>query len=119
MFERTWNKSKATGEGSKEMKGFPEFADLDEIWGTQDIVTNKYVVEAGTNDQPIDADDSSTISSELYSQSLSSDRSLQTSQSDVHDDALLDNELRGRFALQGVVCGGVVASSSSRARLQF
>ena len=38
---------------------------------------------------------------------------------DLDDDALLDNELRGRSALLGVFCGGVVASSSSRARLRF
>lgn len=54
------DKSKATREGSEEIKGFPEFADLDEIWGTRDIVTNKYIVEAGTNVQPIDAYDTST-----------------------------------------------------------
>ena len=46
------DKSKSTGEGSDEIKSFPEFTDLDELWGTCDTVT-KYVVEAGSNDQPI------------------------------------------------------------------
>lgn len=55
-------------------------------------MTNKYVVEAGTNDQPINADDTSTTSSELYSQSPSSDPSLQTSQSD-EDDSIFDAPL--------------------------
>ena len=55
-------------------------------------MTNKYVVEAGINDQPIDADDTSTISNELYSQSPSSDPSLQTSQSD-DDDSTFDAPL--------------------------
>ena len=91
-YKNVKDKSRATGEGSEEIKGFPEFADLDEIWGTRDIVTNKYVVEAGTNDQPINADDTSTISSELYSQNPSSDRSLQTSQSD-DDDSMFDAPL--------------------------
>ena len=48
------DKSKSTGEGSDEIKSFPEFTDLDELWGTRDTVTNKYVVEARSNDQPID-----------------------------------------------------------------
>ena len=48
------DKSKSTGEGSDEIKNFPEFTDLDELWGTRDTVTNKYVVQAGSNDQPID-----------------------------------------------------------------
>ena len=48
------DKSKFTGEGSDEIKSFPEFTDLDKLWGTHDTVTNKYVVEAGSNDQPID-----------------------------------------------------------------
>ena len=52
--------SKATGEGSEEIKGLLEFADLDEMWGTRDIVIKKYIVEAGINDQPIDAHDTST-----------------------------------------------------------
>ena len=91
-YKNVKDKSRATGEGSEEIKGFPEFADLDEIWGTRDIVTNKYVVEAGTNDQPINEDDTSTISSELYSQSPSSGRSLQTSQSD-DDDSMFDAPL--------------------------
>ena len=55
-------------------------------------MTNKYVVEAGINDQPINADDTSTISSELYAQSPSSDRSLQTSQCD-DDDSIFDAPL--------------------------
>ena len=38
------DKSKSTGEGSDEIKSFPEFTDLDELWGTRDTVTNKYVV---------------------------------------------------------------------------
>ena len=46
--------SKSTGEGSDEIKSFPEFTDLDELWGTRDTVTNECVVEAGSNDQPID-----------------------------------------------------------------
>ena len=45
--------SKSTGEGRDKTKSFPEFTDLDELWGTGDTVT-KYVVEAGSNDQPID-----------------------------------------------------------------
>ena len=48
------DKSKSTGEGSDEIKSFPKFTDLDELWGTRDTVTNKYVVEAGSNDEPID-----------------------------------------------------------------
>ena len=88
-YKNVKDKSKATGEGSEEIKGFPEFADLDEMWGIRDIVTNKYVVEAGTNDQPIDADETSTISNEPYSQSPSSDPSLQSSQSD-DDDSIFD-----------------------------
>ena len=48
------DKRKSTGERSDEIKSFPEFTDLDELWRTRDTVTNKYVVEAGSNDQPID-----------------------------------------------------------------
>jgi len=36
----------------------------------------------------------------------------------LDDYAFLDDELQGRFALLGVVCGGLVAASSFRARLQ-
>jgi len=46
------DKSKMTGEGSEEIKSFPQFDDLDQIWGTRDSVSPKYVVEAGTS-QPI------------------------------------------------------------------
>ncbi|KAL9976002.1 hypothetical protein ACROYT_G013231 [Oculina patagonica] len=43
------DKSKQTGEGSEGIKSFPEFNDLDEIWGTRDSVNPKYVIEAGTS----------------------------------------------------------------------
>ena len=46
------DKSKMTGEGSEEIKSFPQFDDLDQIWGTRDSVSPKYVVEAGTS-QPV------------------------------------------------------------------
>ena len=48
------DKGKSIGEGNGEIKSFPEFKDLDELWGTRDTVTNEYVVEAGSNDQAID-----------------------------------------------------------------
>ena len=91
-YKNVKDKSNTTGEGSEEVKGFWELVDLNEKWGTQDIVTNKYVAEVGTNDQPVNADDTSTVSSELYLQSLSSDQSLQTSQSD-DDDSTFDATL--------------------------
>ncbi|KAL9961601.1 hypothetical protein ACROYT_G030572 [Oculina patagonica] len=37
------------GEGSEGIKSFPEFNDLDEIWGTRDSVNPKYVIEARTS----------------------------------------------------------------------
>lgn len=43
------DKSKLTGEGSEEIKPFPQFDNLDQIWGTRDSVSPKYVVEAGTS----------------------------------------------------------------------
>ena len=46
------DKSKLTGEGSEGIKSFPQFDDLDQIWGTRDSVSPKYVVEAGTS-QPV------------------------------------------------------------------
>ena len=46
------DKSKMTGEGSEDIKSFPQFDDLDQIWGTRDSVNPKYVVEAGTS-QPV------------------------------------------------------------------
>ena len=46
------DKSKMTGEGSDEIKSFPQFDDLDQIWGTRDSMSPKYVVEAGTS-QPV------------------------------------------------------------------
>ena len=46
------DKSKMTGEGSEGIKSFPQFDDLDQIWGTRDSVNPKYVLEAGTS-QPV------------------------------------------------------------------
>ena len=43
------DKSKMPGEGSKNIKSFPEFDKLDQIWGTTDSVNSKYVMEAGTS----------------------------------------------------------------------
>ena len=42
-----------TGEGSKNIKSFPEFDELDQIWGTRDSVNPKYVMEAGTSQSAI------------------------------------------------------------------
>ncbi|KAL9978717.1 hypothetical protein ACROYT_G016270 [Oculina patagonica] len=42
------DKSKMTGEGSDDIKSFPEFDELDQLWGTRDSVNPKYVIEAGT-----------------------------------------------------------------------
>lgn len=39
------------GEGSNEIKGFPKFQDLDEIWGTRDSITPKYVVDSSSSDE--------------------------------------------------------------------
>ena len=41
------------GEGSKNIKSFPEFDELDQIWGTRDSVNSKYVMEAGTSKSAI------------------------------------------------------------------
>ena len=41
-----------TGEGSDDIKSFPEFDQLDQIWGTRDFVNPKYVMEAGTSKSP-------------------------------------------------------------------
>ncbi|KAJ7394580.1 hypothetical protein OS493_000398 [Desmophyllum pertusum] len=38
-----------TGEGSDGIISFPEFDDLDQIWGTRDPISPKYVMEAGTS----------------------------------------------------------------------
>ena len=43
------DKRKMTGEGSKNIKSFPEFDELDQIWGTRDSVNPKYVMEAWTS----------------------------------------------------------------------
>ena len=43
------DKRKMTGEGSEDMKSFPQFDDLDQIWRTRDSVSPKYFVEAGTS----------------------------------------------------------------------
>ena len=47
------DKSKMPGEGSKNIKSFPEFDELDQIWGTRDSVNSKYVMEAGTSKSAI------------------------------------------------------------------
>ena len=41
------------GEGSKNIKSFPEFDELDQIWGTRDYVNSTYVMEAGTSKSAI------------------------------------------------------------------
>ena len=38
-----------TGEGNEGIKYFPQFDNLDQIWGTRDLVSPKYVVEVGTS----------------------------------------------------------------------
>ena len=76
------DKSKSTGEGSDEIKSFPEFTDLDELWGTRDTVTNKYVVQAGSNDQPID---------EISTEGSDHD---QSEEEDLRFDAPLSSSLR-------------------------
>ena len=43
------DKSKMTGEGNEGIKYFPQFDNLDQIWGTRDLVSPKYVVEVGTS----------------------------------------------------------------------
>ena len=48
-YKKGKDESRRTGEGSDDIKGFPEFRELDEIWGTRDAVSPKFVVEAGTS----------------------------------------------------------------------
>ena len=52
-YKNVKDKSKMTGEGSKNIKSFPEFDELDQIWGTRDCVNPKYVMEAGTSKSAI------------------------------------------------------------------
>ena len=52
-YEKVKDKSKMTGEGSENIKSFPEFDELDQIWGTRDSVNPKYVMEAGTSKSAI------------------------------------------------------------------
>ena len=52
-YKNVKDKSKMTGEGSKNIKSFPEFDELDQIWGTRDSVNPKYVMEAGTSKSAI------------------------------------------------------------------
>ena len=52
-YKNVREKSKMTGEGSKNIKSFPEFDELDQIWGTRDSVNPKYVMEAGTSKSAI------------------------------------------------------------------
>ena len=47
-YKKVKDQSRTTGKGSEEIKGFPEFVQLDEIWGTRDAVSPKNVLEAGT-----------------------------------------------------------------------
>ena len=48
-YKNVKDKSKMTREGSKNIKSFPKFDELDQIWGTRDSVNPKYVMEAGTS----------------------------------------------------------------------
>ena len=52
-YKNVKDKSKMTGEGSKNIKSFPEFDELDQIWGARDSVNSKYVMEAGTSKSAI------------------------------------------------------------------
>ena len=52
-YKNVKDKSKMTGEGSENIKSFPEFDELDQIWGTRDSVNPKYVMEAGTSKSAI------------------------------------------------------------------
>ena len=59
-YEAVKDKSTWTGEDSEETKSFPQFDDLDQIWGTRDSVSLNYVVETGTS-QPVTSTPNSSI----------------------------------------------------------
>ncbi|KAK2556151.1 hypothetical protein P5673_021733 [Acropora cervicornis] len=59
-YEAVNDKSIWTGEGGEEIKPFPQFDNLDQIWGTRDSVNLKYVLEAGTS-QPVTSTPNSSI----------------------------------------------------------
>ena len=52
-YKNVKDKSKMTGEGSENIKSFPKFDELDQIWGTRDSVNPKYVMEAGMSKSAI------------------------------------------------------------------
>jgi len=78
------DKSKLTGEGSGDITSFPEFNDLDEIWGTRDSVNPRYVIEAGTSRSP--ATHTPSPSSSVASQSA-----VNTSASSIDETELDEN----------------------------
>lgn len=59
-YEAVKDKSIWTGEDSEETKSFPQFDDLDQIWGTRDFVSLNNLVEAGTS-QPVTSTPNSSI----------------------------------------------------------
>ena len=78
------DKSKLTGEGSEDITSFPEFNDLDEIWGTRDSVNPKYVIEAGTSRSP--PTHTPSLSSSVASQSA-----VNTSASSIDETEIDEN----------------------------
>ena len=85
------DKSKRTGEGSEEIKSFPQFGDLDQIWGTRDSVSPKYVVEAGTSQPvtstPVPSPNSSICASESSATVPSAEQDESTDESDLAEES--------------------------------
>ena len=85
------DKSKLTGEGSEEIKPFPQFDNLDQIWGTRDSVSPKYVVEAGTSQPftstPVPSPNPSIGASESSATVQSVEQGKSTAESDLVEES--------------------------------
>lgn len=85
------DKSKRTGESSEEIKSFPQFDDLDQIWGTRDSVSPKYVLEARTSQPvtstPVPSPNSSICASESSATVPSTEQDESTDESDLAEES--------------------------------
>ena len=75
----------------KEIKSFPQFDDLDQIWGTRDSVSPKYVLEAGTSEPvtstPVPSPNSSICASESSATVPSAEQDESTDESDLAEES--------------------------------
>ena len=92
-YKNVKDKSKMTGEGSENIKSFPEFDELDQIWGTRDSVNPKYVMEAGTSKSAIATPSSNSSMSSSGSWHGTSFDPLEDSSDDIDETLSLSSTI--------------------------